>query len=445
MIWKKLELTGWGRVSRAQTLAARPERSSELPNVLAADHPKALSIYGAGRSYGDSALNSHGHSCLTERLDRILSFDDSSGVVEVEPAVTFRRLMDVFLPLGWLFPVTPGTSFATIGGAVAHDVHGKNHEKTGSFGQHVTEIEIIAADGTRHRVSPANRPEWFRATCGGCGLTGVISRIAFRLRRVPSAHVTVAERRLENLDAFLDAFEQTKDASYSVGWIDGLATGRGLGRGILETAEPAPDAGFASTPANAPSVPIGFPSFALNRLSVTAFNELYFRRIPKQGRHRVESYGRFLYPLDGIHHWNRIYGKAGFHQFQCAVPYVEGPTALRRLLQATAASGAASFLSVIKRLGPGRTGYLSFPMPGYTLAIDFPNRPGTEELYRALVAITLDHGGRIYLAKDALLSAEAFARMYPELPEFRRVLAEIDPGACFGSDLARRLDIRGAA
>src|SRR5690348_95711 len=211
MNWKKVELAGWGRVSRAQMLAARPERSSELPNVLAGDHPNGLSIYAAGRSYGDSALNAHGHCCLTERLDRILSFDDSSGLVEVEPAVTFRRLMDVFLPRGWLVPVTPGTSFATVGGAVAHDVHGKNHEHAGSFGQHVTEIELIAGEGTRHRMTPESHPEWFRATCGGCGLTGMISRIAFKLHRVPSAHLAVTERRMENLDAFLEAFEETKD------------------------------------------------------------------------------------------------------------------------------------------------------------------------------------------------------------------------------------------
>jgi len=445
MRWKQLELTGWGRVRRAPTLAARLERSGEFSTLFGGHLPKGLSIFGAGRSYGDSALNSQGHLCLTERLDRILSFDPDSGLIEVEPGVTFRRLLDVFLPLGWLVPVTPGTSFASIGGAVAHDVHGKNHESAGSFGQHVGEIELITGDGSRHRLNPAAHPEWFRATCGGCGLTGLITRIAFKMSRVPSAHVAVTERRLENLDAFLQAFEDTREASYSVGWIDALASGPALGRGILEMANPAPDAGYASTPAKAPSVPINFPARSINRLSVKAFNEFYFHRIPKQPRNRTESYGKFLYPLDAIAHWNRVYGKAGFHQFQCVVPYTDGAKALQHLLETIAASGAASFLSVIKRLGPGRAGYLSFPMPGYTLAVDFPNRAGTEALYRALCGIVLDHGGRIYLAKDALLSPEAFARMYPELPEFRRVLAEIDPDAHFGSDIARRLKIRASA
>jgi decaprenylphospho-beta-D-ribofuranose 2-oxidase len=445
MRWKNFELKPWGRVCRAPTTAARPERLSEIAPIVRENHSNGLSVYAAGRSYGDSALNSNGQNCLSERLDRILAFDESTGVVDVEPGVNFRKLMNVFLPKGWLVPVSPGTSFATIGGAVAHDVHGKNHEREGSFGQHVSELDLVTANGVSHRIGPQSRADWFRATCGGCGLTGVITRVAFKMRRVPSAFVEAKERRLENLDGFFAAFEAAKGASYSVGWIDALARGAALGRGILETAEPAAEAGFVWRKKHAASVPVDFPAMALNALSVKAFNSFYIRRVPKSGRQRLRAYEDFFYPLDAIEQWNRIYGRRGFHQFQCVVPCREGEKAIRRLLETIAASQSASPLTVLKRLGPGRAGYLSFPMEGYTLALDFPNRAATEALYRALAGVTLEHGGRIYLAKDALLWAEAMPPMYPELGEFQRVLEEIDPDARFQSDMSRRLHLRARA
>ena len=239
MKWKSVELTGWGRALRARSEAARPERLSEVFPLVQENFPGGLSIYGGGQSYGDSALNSNGHTCLTRRLDRILSFDETTGVIEVEPGVTFRRLLDVFLPRGWLFPVAPGTGLVTIGGAVANDIHGKNHEHEGTFGQHVSELDLLTPGAKHVRISPATAPEIFRATCGGCGLTGLITRIAFKMRRVPSAFVELKERRVPNLEAFIEEFEAAKNASYTVGWIDALSGGANLGRGILQTAEPA--------------------------------------------------------------------------------------------------------------------------------------------------------------------------------------------------------------
>ena len=425
-------------------MAARAERISDLYAAFGDECTSGISIYGSGRSYGDSALNSNGHSCLTGRLNRILGFDETNGIVAVEPGVTFRQLMDVFLPKGWLVPVTPGTSFATIAGAVAHDVHGKNHETDGSFGQHVTEIDLMTPDGALRTIGPRSRPAWFRATCGGCGLTGVMTRIAFRMRRVPSGHVRVAKRRLENLDAFLDAFEAAKDSSYSVGWIDALASGPDIGRGILETAEPVAEIRRRRAARAKPETPVPFelPMSLVNPVSVKAFNALYFHSVPQQGSTSLKSYGSFLYPLDAIGSWNRIYGKRGFHQFQCVVPYTDGRNALKRMLETISPSGAPSFLTVLKRLGPGRAGYLSFPMEGYTLAVDFPNSAAVESLYSALVHLALEYGGRVYLAKDALLSPEAFAQMYPELDDFRQVIAELDPSARLQSDMARRLQVR---
>jgi decaprenylphospho-beta-D-ribofuranose 2-oxidase len=436
-------LVGWGRGTPATSLAARPERFAEAVDGFAqAPAEGGICLHGAARSYGDCALNSGGEALITTRLDRILAFDAETGIVQVEPGVDFRRLLRAFLPRGFLAPITPGTGFATIGGAVANDVHGKNHEHDGSFGQHVTELDLVLPDGTRRTITQADG-DLFRATMGGLGLTGFITRIAFRMARVPGGTVQVRSRRANDLDDFLAAMQAEQSASYSVGWIDGAAHGTRLGRGILETAAP------GSEPAPPPSgrdlrVPLDFPGFALNPLSVAIFNEAYFRRVPQAGSTARVPWEKFLYPLDAIQDWNRIYGKRGFIQFQCVVPFETGPAALRDLLEVISASRQASFLAVLKRMGPGRAGFLSFPMPGYTLALDFPRRAGIEDLHARLCAITLNAGGRVYLAKDSLLDPAGFRRMYPEFARFAAVLAEIDPAGRMNSDMARRLRLRDA-
>jgi decaprenylphospho-beta-D-ribofuranose 2-oxidase len=431
-------LAGWGRVAPAHSQATRPERFTEaLAEFRAPAGTGGMCLYGAGRSYGDCALNDGGAALITSRLDRILAFDPASQIVQVEPGVDFRRLLAVFLPRGFLAPVTPGTGFATIGGAVANDVHGKNHEHDGSFCQHVTELDLVLPSGELRTITPDDGAI-FRATCGGLGLTGLITRIAFRVRAVPGGSVTVRERRVDSLTEFLAVMERAQDAPYSVGWIDGTATGASLGRGILETAELSAGGAESGVP-RARAVPVDFPGFALNPLSVRAFNALYFRRVPAEGRLRQVPVGQFLYPLDAIHGWNRIYGKRGFYQFQCVVPFTDGAAVLRELLQVIAASQQASFLAVLKRMGAGRSGFLSFPMPGYTLALDFPRKAGVEALYARLCEITLKAGGRVYLGKDALLSAEAFRQMYPEFGEFRAALKEVDPEGRMQSGMAKRL------
>jgi decaprenylphospho-beta-D-ribofuranose 2-oxidase len=444
-------LHGWGRVRRSASHTIVPADRTALLSAFSDTGMTAhgLIVHAAGRSYGDCALNAEGSALLSAGLDRILDFDPASLILQVQPGVTFRRLMAEFLPDGLLVPVTPGTGFATIGGAVANDVHGKNHEHAGSFAQHVTELDLLTPDGVLRTIGPQASPDLFRATCGGLGLTGIITRIAFRLQPVPGPAVRVREQRLPDLDGFLAALDSCAGATYAVGWIDGTARGRRLGRGILETAEAAPDA-EPKPPAGGLRVPVDFPGFALNPLSVRLFNEAYYRRVPQAGRTRVAHYGKFFYPLDALTDWNRIYGARGFHQFQNVVPLETGAAALRELLEVIAASGRASFLAVLKRLGPGRVpaekaGHLSFPRPGYTLALDFPMGPGIEALYARLVAITLRHGGRIYLAKDALLDADAFRDMYPAWRDFRAVLEEIDPQARLQSDMSRRLRLRDAA
>jgi decaprenylphospho-beta-D-ribofuranose 2-oxidase len=441
--WAQINLTGWGRTSGGAMTACRPERVSELrERVREGPADGGRIAYGAGRAYGDAALNSQGRVILTRRLNRMLAFDNDSGLLEAEPGVTFNDLLAVFLPRGWLVPATPGTAFATLGGAVANDIHGKNHDRVGSFGDHLTWIDLMLPSGEIVRTTDSERPELFRATIAGLGLTGVIVGIGVRLMRVPSSAVRVRERRCRNLDAFLAALAEARQrATYSVGWIDGLAKGRELGRGLLEEAEPATEA-VADTPQRARRVPMDAPGSVLNPITIGLFNAAYYRRVPVGGRERIVPYRRFLYPLDAISDWNRIYGRGGFFQFQCVLPDASAPRGIRLLLEEIAGSGRASFLAVLKTLGAEGRGYLSFPMRGYTLALDFPRRGGVEDVLRRLERLTLDHGGRIYLAKDAVLSPEGFRAMYPKLPEFQAVLDAIDPEHRLNSDMARRLKIR---
>jgi decaprenylphospho-beta-D-ribofuranose 2-oxidase len=439
-MWTRLELSGWGRSSRATTLAARPTRIGEIEALLAETAAESHIAFGCGRSYGDVALNHDGRTILTTRLDRLLSFDPSSGELVCEPGVRFAELIEVFLPRGFAPPVTPGTAYVTLGGAIANDVHGKNHPTRGSFGDHVVWLELLSADGKRRRVSRERHAEIFRASLGGIGLTGIILALCLRLSPVASNAVELSERRVRDLDDFLAGFAEARQP-YAVGWIDGLARGRQLGRGLLSLAVPAAH-DVAPPRAGKLTLPVDLPALTLNPLSIAAFNALYLRHVPSGGRSRRVHFAPFSYPLDSLLQWNRMYGRRGFHQFQAVLPEAESETGLRRLLEEISAARAASFLSVLKRLGGEGEGYLSFPMAGYTLALDFPRRAGVEELLLRLEKITRAHGGRIYLAKDSCLSPEGFAEMYPRLPQFRRVLQELDPQGRMASDMARRLHIR---
>jgi decaprenylphospho-beta-D-ribofuranose 2-oxidase len=442
--WAELELAGWGRVCHARMPAARPERAAEIGAALRDAAEQSLIARGAGRSYGDAALNTGGRALLTDRLDRFIDFDGASGDLVAEAGVTFSDVIATFLPRGFMPPVTPGTGFATLGGGVANDVHGKNHHRSGSFGAHLRWLDLRLPSGELRRIAPESEGDLFRATLGGVGLTGIVERLCLRLKAVPSNAVTVRKRRIVDLEHWFEAFEQERERSeYVVGWIDALAKGSRLGRGILEAAAPSHEA-IDFRPGRPRRVPVDLPQLALNPLSVRVFNHLYYHRVPAGGVEQRSSYQRFLFPLDAVQDWNRIYGRRGFHQFQCVVPFQTGPEALRRLLELIAASGRGSFLAVLKAMGPAGIGLLSFPRPGYTLALDFPNDgQATRALIAQLERITCDHGGRTYLAKDSTLSPDHVRVMYPELDRFRAVLAEIDPQRRMQSDLARRLHLHG--
>lgn len=436
MLWNSLTYAGWGRVKTASGPVARPERVSSLQAALADDAGPAI---GNCRSYGDACLNNNGPAINMARLDRMIGFDEETGVLEVEAGLRVGEIAQVFAPRGWLPTVMPGTGFATVGGCIANDVHGKNHHGAGSFGQHVTEITLIQG-GTLVTITPEADAELFRATVGGLGQTGVIVSAKLQLLACKGDVMVVTERRIANFDSFVEALDGSK-ATYTVGWIDATAKGDSLGRGILEEGET--DYGLVPAKKSSKSVPFNAPRFALSKPVVKAFNNAYYRRVAEEGRTSVKPIQDYFFPLDRIHDWNRLYGKAGFIQFQCVIP-VEGLSAVKRILEKIAHSGLASPLAVLKRMGPGRGGMLSFPMEGYTLAVDFRAGRKAFKLINELEQMTAEAEGRVYFAKDATVGAQHIPGMYPELGKFAAIANKIDPDGVYETDLTRRLKIRSA-
>ena len=434
-------LSGWGRFPQAECRVVAPKGEAELRSTVTS--VRSAIARGNGRSYGDPSLNRE-TTLLLRHSDRILDFDPATGRLEAESGVMLADIIETFLPRGWFVPVTPGTKFVTLGGMIAADVHGKNHHKSGSFGDHVESLELVLADGRVLRCSGEENRELFAATRGGMGLTGVIRSAVFRLIRVESAHVRQEVVRTRNLAETMQAFEALRDWTYSAAWIDCLARGRNLGRSVLFCGEHARagelPAGLRSNPfafakRHARRMPADFPGFALNAWTVKAFNRVYYTA--NRPGERIVDYDRFFYPLDAILEWNRLYGRQGLLQYQCVLPKDAAAVGLTAMLEAVAAAGTGSFLSVLKLLGPGR-GMLSFPMEGYTLALDFPANPRALDLLSRLDAIVTAHGGRIYLAKDARMSPEMM-HGYPELVAFRSQRKAADPSGKFSSLQSERL------
>lgn len=447
---KTEELSGWGRHPRARARVVRPELVSHVA-PQSAEGDGGLIARGMGRSYGDAALPSEGGvAVLTERLNRFLSFDERAGVLRAEAGTTLAEVLETFLPRGWFPTVVPGTKFVSLGGCVAADVHGKNQHRAGSFGEHTTELSLKLADGSLVRCSPREDSELFRATVGGMGLTGFIADVTFRLARVETAHMLVRQQPARDLDETLSLLEGGAfDDEYSVGWVDCLSEGARLGRGILmrgnharpnEVKNRQDPLQFA--PRRRFGLPFDLPSWALNRSTARAFNDLYFRRQASKTKHFITDVDGFFFPLDAVGGWNRAYGPEGFVQYQCVLPPAEARGGLRLMLEALGDSGLPCFLAVLKRFGAGEAGLLSFTTEGYTLSLDFPLR-GRElfDLLRSFDEIVLARGGRVYLAKDSCLDPETFRAMYPRYAEWRRVKERVDPGGRFRSALSERLDI----
>ena len=431
-----MKLSGWGRCPVVEAEMLAPDTLEAMRRRLTISSP--VIARGLGRSYGDSALGPTVLSAL--RLDRLLAFDPVSGELECEAGVSLDTVLRVFVARGWFLPVTPGTSFVTVGGAVASDVHGKNHHGAGSFSAHVLGLKMLLGNGEVLDCDNSLHADLFRATCGGMGLTGIILAVRLRLVRIPSAWMRTTTLKATSLGDALDLFEARRDATYSVAWIDCLAHGRHLGRSLLMLGEHDAKGELADTPDHARSVPVDFPAGLLNHYSVTAFNTLYYHRQLRREAQGRSHFRPYFYPLDGLRDWNRLYGKPGFLQYQCVLPAQSGREGMKLLLATIAQSGEGSFLAVLKTFGPGNDNPLSFPMAGPTLALDFRNTPKVRELLERLDAIVLDHGGRLYLTKDARMSAATFKRGYPRWEEVAEVRARYHAER-IASLQSRRLEI----
>ncbi len=442
-------ISGWGRFPVERCNVFRPERQADVARILISGGQRDYISHGLGRSYGDAPLNYDSGVIWHCLLNRFLSFDEQAGVIECEAGVSLAEIIEHFLPRGFFLPVTPGTKFVTIGGAVAANVHGKNHHKDGAFASFLLDLRLLTPSGETIVCSRSQNSEIFWATVGGMGLTGIILSARFRLCKVESAFVFVDYEQARNLEEALSLMDESdEDYQYSVAWIDCLAQGDRLGRSILMRGNHAGREGFPAkiqTPLALPprrrwNLLIDFPSFALNNLSVRVFNSLYYGTHGNAEKQLVD-FESFFYPLDAIRNWNRLYGKRGFVQFQLALPQSSGREGLLTIVERLARSRRASFLAVLKRFGRPDGGLLSFPIRGYTLALDLPVNEGLVPFLHELERVVIDYGGRIYLAKDAVTTAEGFAAMYPQLGAFRAVKQRLDPGGRLSSSLARRLGI----
>ncbi len=444
------DLEGWGRFPVQSCQTARAEKRRDLAEAAASGDVPSILARGLGRSYGDAALNENSGVVLTAKLGRFLDFNPQTGVLHAEAGASFADILETFVPRGYFLPVTPGTRFVTLGGAIACDVHGKNHHVDGCLAEFVEELELLTASGEVLNCSRQENADIFWATVAGMGLTGIVLTAKLRLIPIETAYIASSFTRTGGLDETLAGFEADAKVKYSVAWVDCLATGASLGRSVIIRGEhashdelPVGAEALGYAPAGAKPLPVEFPDFALNGLSVKAFNALYYATHPTS--HKVVPFAPFFWPLDAVSGWNKIYGPRGFIQYQCVLPFGTSRAGLVKLLEKISGAGRASFLAVLKVAGAENPSLLGFMKPGHTLALDLPAAPGIVEFARELDAIVLDHGGRCYLAKDSTLEPANLRQMYPRLPQFEALKARIDPENRFQSSLSRRLHIGGAA
>jgi FAD/FMN-containing dehydrogenase len=434
------QFESWGRYPKLEADVVPLSWTTDFP----LPHPPATKILpvGAGRSYGDVCLLDQGTLLKTRGMDRLLHFDPATGILRCEAGVTLAEILDFAVPRGFFLPVTPGTKYVTVGGAIANDIHGKNHHVSGTFGCHVLRFELVRSDGARFECSPTENVDWFSATIGGMGLTGLITWAEVRLRPIVSRKIQYKGTKFVGIDEFVALSQAGTHVEYTVAWIDCVATGNNFARGIFmqgdHSQQPQP-----LEPSKEPwlTLPLDVPEFALNRFSIGLFNTLYYNKQLGKEKTGLVDYEPFFYPLDSLLQWNRMYGKSGLLQFQCVLPWeADQQFGIIKILKAITASGLASFLAVIKVFGDVPSpGMLSFPAPGITLALDFPIRAEVSfDLLDRLARITQEHGGRMYPAKDARMTADQFQSFYPQWQAFSRY---IDPA--FDSAFWQRVTARG--
>lgn len=440
-------ISDWGNYPVVEADVEGFDTVGRLQEALAV--PGETIAFGNGRSYGDASLQNR--ILLTRRFNKLLSFDETTGTLCCLAGALLSEILDVFVPRGWFLPVTPGTKLITVGGAIAADVHGKNHHVDGSFGQHVLSMDVMRNDGSIITCSRTENAGFFKVTVGGMGLSGVILTATFRLRRIETAYIAEESARASNLDEIMDCFESSMEWSFSVAWIDCLARGDSMGRSIMMRGEHATenqlvDLGHKQSPLVLRrklmlDVPFTFPNFALNHWTMQAFNFAYYNKCRSGVHSRIIDYNTFFYPLDAIANWNRIYGKRGFTQYQFVIPKAAGRAGMRSILRRITESGLGSFLAVLKLFGK-QEGFMSFPMEGYTLALDFPISHQAMKLFTELDAMVADYGGRLYLAKDSRMDGDMFSRTYPNADEFRSAIALLNEGPVrFASLQSKRIGI----
>ena len=429
-------VSGWGRYPKIDSNVSRPHTRKEISKLLAIGQTIAR---GSGRAYGDSAINPI-NTMEMRWFDQFAGFDPAAGVLTVNAGVQLREITKVFVPRGWWLPVTPGTSFATVGGSIASDVHGKNHHLVGTFGEHVKEIEIMLGNGEIVTASASQYADLFYSTCGGMGLTGVILSAKIQLAPVKSGLVKQKTIKASNLEELFELFEENADVPYSVAWVDCLVPERELGRSVLLLGDHAKKGGVQIDSRQRFKIPIDAPGFLLNRWSIKAFNSLYYSKA-KQGDEKLVGLFDYFYPLDKIDNWNRMYGHSGFIQYQFVIPKQNGADNMRKLLGRIAYLGEGSFLAVIKLFGGENDNLLSFPFSGYTLALDFKVSQKTIDLLNVLDELVIDMGGRIYLTKDARMTSNTFRRTYPRWETFESVRQKYGAIGKFSSAQSVRLGL----
>ncbi len=436
------KISNWGNYPIIDAEVKEFSSTLEIDEMLKTK--TSFTIRGAGLSYGDASL-AH-HILSSKKYNKILEFDPEIGQITVESGTTLDEILSVIVPKGWFLPVTPGTKFITVGGAVAGDVHGKNHHCEGSFCHYVTELNVMMADGQIKVCNPKLDPILYKLICGGLGLSAIILTVQFRLKPIKTAFIRQRNIIAENLDEMLGKLQEFNSATYSVSWIDCLARGKSLGRGVIMLGEHATEEEVAKKNLlkthSQPLIkaPFYFPSFILNATTVRTFNFLFFNKHKIGSQDLIVHYDPYFYPLDFVKNWNKVYGRRGFLQYQFVIPFEDGAKGLRTILEAISKSGMGSFLTVLKALGKGEN-TLSFPMPGFTLALDFPVSDHIFAFLDGLDKMVIDLGGRIYLVKDARMAPEIYWKGYPNALQFKEQVSKVDPTHKFASALSDRLQM----
>ena len=430
-----MQISGWGNYP---TIEAEVFRPLSLSDCASAIQKSPLIARGMGRSYGDSANAKQ--VLQSTYLDHYIAFDEVKGLLTCDAGVTLREILKLKVPKGWFLPVTPGTSFVTVGGAIASDVHGKNHHAAGTFCQHVTTITMLLGTGEIVTTSATDKPYLFHATCGGMGLTGVILNATIQLISIKSAFITQKTIKAGCLEEAYEAFEANSHSTYSVAWIDCLATGKHLGRSVLMTGEHADNGGFNLTIKNPVTVPMHTPAVLLNNMTMRMFNCAYYAKATDNKTQTIPLLPYF-YPLDAIGGWNKLYGKAGFVQYQFVSPKADGLSNMRSILTQISQSGQGSFLAVLKQFGPANQNLLSFPMEGYTLGLDFKMTTSTIPLLQKLDDMVAEMGGRIYLTKDAVMQEKLFKTTYSNWEQFEAIRQKYGAIGKFASTQSKRLGL----